>query len=121
MNLVSCNICGKVFTSDDLNRDICHKCINHLEDIYSEVHDYIKNHAGHFNVRQLTDYVEMTQEDFKTLEKMGYFERDMQVYGHGKLTARQKLARKIENELDKMSAKLKLTTYGGMIYKRKKL
>lgn len=71
-----------------------------------------------FDIEELSDAMDIPARDIQILIELGYLERDIQTYGKD-LSPRQKLALELGEEIDRMKARYELTTYGGIIYKRK--
>ncbi len=115
--LRECKSCGKVFNSR--GRKVCPDCMMRLEELYSYIHDYLRDHDDDYNVETLAEAMDINPVDVQLLVEMGYIERDLQTYSKKKQGMRQKLADELNHELDKMR-KENVTTYGGMIYSRDK-
>ncbi len=119
MSLIACKSCGKVFDSETSKRDFCIDCLRRLENIYSKIHEFIKNSSEkNFEIDYLSEAVDVDPKDIQKLIELGYIERDIQTYGRD-LSDRQKLALEFEQAIEKLNEKIRITTYGGKIYKRK--
>ena len=119
MSLTACKSCGKIFDSQISKRDFCIDCLRRLENLYNRIHKFIKNSKEkNFDIDYLSDELEIDAKDIQELIELGYIERDIQTYSRD-LSDRQKLALEFEQAVEKLNEKMRITTYGGKIYKRK--
>ncbi len=116
MAFKKCRLCGMLFTSGGRN-NVCPLCIRRLEELYGYVHEYMRDHEDEeFDIYKLAEETDSDLADIQALVDLGYIERDLGLYGTRE-TARSRLAKAINGEIDKMNRN-KLTTYGGEIYAR---
>ena len=121
-SLEICKLCGKVFNGQQVpgEKGVCLDCLSLLEAKYSQIHCYIRDNKeeARFDPAYLAKMTGVRVSDIKLLISMGYLERDMQTWSTTP-SERSILARKFEQEIDKMIEERRITTYGGKIYKRK--
>ena len=120
MELVRCRLCGNVYRSlSEADHRVCTPCRHRLEDLYGRVHEYLRdNEDEYFDIYKLAEAMDISTADIQALVDLGYLERDLQTYGRGRTTEREKLLNEFNNELSKM--KKTPASYGGTIYARDK-
>ncbi len=117
-------------------RNLCVDCFMRLEDMYTDfrIHDYIRDHGleENFDIEVLAHELNINPRNIELLYKMGFFDRDMQVYTRNE--HRRELAEELEQELDKIRRSMnpeqeqqksplsrkKFISYGKRIYSRKR-
>ena len=125
MPLLTCKMCGKVFTSP--GGRTCPACLKELDELYPKVREYLRdNPKTEFNVDTLSEAMGTDIRAVQALADMGYLDRDLGRRVDSGAESRQKLAKEFENSLKQMqqaSARESGTTYGeqryGDRYKRK--
>ena len=116
MDLLQCRLCRGLYTGGGRDH-VCPKCIRRLEELYSHVHEYMRDHEEEdFDIHKLSEQIEANPVDIQALVDLGYIERDIGLYGKRK-TKRSRLAEKFNDELVKMQGN-KPIFYGGKIYER---
>lgn len=104
MALITCKLCGKIFTA--VGARTCPDCLKRLDDLYPTVREYLRNNPkSSLNVESLATEIDVDVRDVQALVDMGYLDRDMD---RSSLTSgesdRQKLAREFEQSLNQMKA-----------------
>ena len=128
MGLGTCKLCRKIFTpeSGKVGSRICPDCRERLESLYTEVHDYLRDHPKiEFNVERVADDLGADIRDVQELVDLGYLDRDTPDEPRSYDPNRQKLVKAFEESIDKLKASaaaaaaFKPTTYGQEIYGEK--
>jgi len=121
MALFRCRLCGELKESGSMppRHKICKSCRHRLDDLYGRVHEYMRdNEDEKFDIYELGEAMDISTADIQALVDLGYIERDLQTYGQGRTTDRERLAAEFNEELKKI--KQTPTSYGGTIYSRDK-
>ena len=122
MPLISCKLCGKIFTSS--GGRTCPACHTRLDELYPRVREYLRdNPKVGFNVETIAEYIDADIRDVQSLVDMGYLDRDVNRQTDAATVQRQKLAKEFEDSLKQMkeaSQKTKTVTYGQQRYADKK-
>ena len=101
MALISCKLCGKIFTS--AGGRTCSACLSRLDELYPRVRDYLRdNPKMDFNVESLSDELGADIRDVQALVDMGYLARDIGRRADNEALNRQKLAKEFESSLQQM-------------------
>ena len=101
MPLLTCKLCGKVFSSS--GGRTCPECLKDLDELYPRVREYLRdNPKVEFNVNTLADTLNTDIRYVQALTDMGYLDRDLKRLGGGAADSRQKLAQEFENTLNQM-------------------
>lgn len=122
MPLLSCRLCGKVFTSS--GGRTCSACIARLDELYPRVREYLRDNPKiAFNVERVADALEVDIRDIQALADMGYLDRDIGMQDDSETLKRQKLAQEFESSLKQMkdtsrpsAAKSPSVSYGQQRY-----
>ena len=138
MGLFKCKLCGKVYATSYMSgkRNLCVDCFMRLEDMYTDfrIHDYIRDHGleENFDIEVLAHELNINPRNIELLYKLGFFDRDIQVYTRNE--HRKELAEELEQEMEKISRSMnpeqeqrksplsrkKFISYGKRIYGRKR-
>jgi hypothetical protein len=127
MALLTCRLCGKLFTS--AGDKTCPACIAHLDQLYPEVREFLRDRAKtDFNVEEVATEMNVDIRYIQALVDKGYLDRDAdrRTLDREDVT-RQKLARELENSLKQMkdsaarreAAKNSVVSYGQQRYGEK--
>ena len=101
MPLLSCRLCGKIFTSS--GGRTCPACHTRLDELYPRVREYLRdNPKVDFNVETLAEELDSDIRDVQALVDMGYLDRDVDRQSDADTLSRQKLAKEFENSLKQM-------------------
>jgi hypothetical protein len=103
MPLLSCRLCGKIFTS--AGGRTCPACLSRLDELYPKVREYLRdNPKATLNIETLSEETDADVRDVQALVDMGYLDRDTDIHKHvdNEITNRQKLAKEFENSLKQM-------------------
>ena len=101
MPLLSCRLCGKIFSSP--GGRTCSVCHSRLDELYPRVREYLRdNPKVAFNVDTVADAMEVDIRDVQGLVDLGYLARDMDKNDDPDNARRQKLAQEFENSLKQM-------------------
>ena len=109
--LFKCKYCGKVYgsNSQSLKKDLCRECYMKLEDLYSRsgIHDYIRDHGleKNFDIEKFAREIGMNPRNVKILYDLGFFDRDIQVYGNSYNSDKKKLVEQFKGEIEKLKHK----------------
>ncbi len=126
MPLLSCKLCGKIFTS--AGGRTCPACLQRLDELYPRVRDFLRDNPKlQFNVETLSAELEVEIRDIQALVDMGYLDRDLARSTNSQEASKQKLAQEFENSLKQMkdsaaqrdSAKSTAASYGQQRYGEK--
>lgn len=126
MPLLSCKLCGKIFTS--AGGRTCPSCLQRLDGLYPRVRDFLRDNPKlQFNVETLSAELEVEIRDIQALVDMGYLDRDLAGSTNSQEASKQKLAQEFENSLKQMkdsaaqrdSAKSAAASYGQQRYGEK--
>ncbi len=126
MPLLSCKLCGKIFTS--AGGRTCPACLQRLDGLYPRVRDFLRDNPKlQFNVETLSAELEVEIRDIQALVDMGYLDRDLASSTNSQEASKQKLAQEFENSLKQMkdsaaqrdSAKSAAASYGQQRYGEK--
>ena len=103
MPLLSCRLCGKIFTS--AGGRTCPACLARLDELYPKVREFLRdNPKAEFNVETLSDELDVDIRDVQALVDMGYLDRDLDRSARSEDANRQQLAKEFENSLKQMKA-----------------
>ena len=98
MPLITCRLCGKLFTSS--GGRTCPACHTRLDELYPRVREYLRdNPKVNFNVEMIADELDADIRDVQSLVDMGYLDRDIGRQTDPDTVKRQKLAQEFENSL----------------------
>ena len=101
MPLITCRLCGKIFTSS--GGRTCSACHLRLDELYPRVRQYLRdNPKVNFNVEMVADALDTDIRDIQSLVDMGYLERDIGTQTDPETARRQKLAQEFESSLKQM-------------------
>lgn len=101
MALLSCKLCGKIFTS--AGGRTCPACLERLDALYPRVRSFLRDNPKlEFNVETLAQTLEVDIRDVQALVDMGYLDRDLGGNAPRGDVEKQKLAREFENSLKQM-------------------
>jgi hypothetical protein len=101
MPLLSCKLCGKLFTS--AGGRTCSACLDRLDGLYPKLREFLRdNPKVGFNVETLAEALEMDIRDVQALVDMGYLDRNLDKSGQSADADRQKLAKEFEQSLKQM-------------------
>lgn len=101
MPLLSCRLCGKIFTS--AGGRTCPACLNRLDELYPRVREYLRdNPKAAFNVETLAEKMNADVRDIQALVDTGYVDRDTEKHADSETANRQKLAKEFEESLKQM-------------------
>ena len=101
MPLLSCRLCGKIFTS--AGGRTCPACLERLDEIYPKVRQFIRdNPKTELDVETLAEKTDTDIRDVQSLVDMGYLDRELDGRKSLEDTQRQKLAQEFENSLKEM-------------------
>ena len=101
MPLLTCKLCGKVFTSP--GGRTCPECLKDLDDLYPKVREYLRdNPKEEFNVETLSAAMDVDVRRVQALADMGYLDRDLNKRLDSNAENRQKLAKEFEDTLNQM-------------------
>ncbi len=101
MALLSCKLCGKIFTS--AGGRTCPACLERLDTLYPKVRSFLRDNPKlEFNVETLAEALNVEIRDVQALVSMGYLDRDLGGKTSGGEAEKQKLAREFENSLKQM-------------------
>ena len=126
MALLSCKLCGKIFTS--AGGRTCPACLERLDRLYPKVRMFLRDNPKiEFNVETLAEELDVDIRDIQALVDMGYLDRDLGGSARSEESDRQKLAKAFENSLKQMkdstakqeSAKHTPVSYGQQRYGEK--
>ena len=121
-SLLLCNLCGKAYNPNTVlnKRGICGECLKRLDDMYSGIHKYItaQGEIDDLTLSDIARELEIDPDDVRLLYDLGYFDRDLQTYSRTP-SKRYELAKEFEHEIEVLKEHAKITTYGGLIYRRK--
>ena len=113
--LKSCRLCGKVFAVNSTN--YCHDCRKKLGELYSSVHEYMRDHdEEEFDIQKLAEGMDVDPAYIKALVDLGYINRVDE--DEKRRAQRRKIAAALSKELN--IQKDKIVSYGGGIYSRRK-
>ena len=101
MPLLSCRLCGKLFTSaGGRTRSVC---VERLDMLYPRVRTFLRDHPDiEFNVDTLADEMEVDIRDIQTLVDLGYLDRDLGRNMQKEDTGKQRLIKELEDSLKQM-------------------
>jgi len=101
MPLLSCRLCGKVFTSP--GGRTCPACIERLDELYPKVRAYLRdNPKKAFNVEKVAEALEVDIREIQGLADLGYLDRDIGPQDDPDTLKRQKLAQEFESSIKQM-------------------
>ncbi|MCL2010945.1 MAG: hypothetical protein FWG71_10450 [Synergistaceae bacterium] len=101
MPLLSCRLCGKIFTSS--GGRTCSACHARLDKLYPRVREYLRdNPSVGFNVEMVSEALEVDIRDVQGLVDLGYLSRDIGRQTDVDTLRRQKLAQEFESSLKQM-------------------
>ncbi|GHS87332.1 hypothetical protein AGMMS49957_07000 [Synergistales bacterium] len=102
MPLVSCRLCGKLFTSG--GPTVCASCLAKLDDLYPKVREFLRdNPKTEFNVETVADVMEEDIRFVQALVDMKYLDRDMETRVESPTNkARERLASELQKSLRDM-------------------
>jgi hypothetical protein len=102
MALLTCKLCGKLFTST--GDKTCSACVARLDELYPDVREFLRDHPKtEFNVENVADEMDVDIRYIQALVDRGYLERDSDKSAPNKEDLdRQKLAKELENSLKQM-------------------
>ncbi|MDR1873570.1 MAG: hypothetical protein LBQ90_00945 [Synergistaceae bacterium] len=101
MPLLTCKLCGKVFTS--AGGRTCPACLDRLDALYPTLREFLRdNPKVGFNVESLSDTLGIDIRDVQALVDMGYLDRDLGKSVQNLDLDRQKLAKEFEDSLKQM-------------------
>ncbi len=124
MALITCKLCGKVFTATGGRN--CPECLRKLDDIYPIVREFIRNNPKtSMNVDDLSKELDIDIKDLQAMVDMGYLDRDVDRKALAEESGRQKLALEFEKSLNAMKAAQSNkpkgpVTYGQELYNKKR-
>ena len=141
MGLFRCKYCDRVYSTESQSskRNLCQNCYMKLEDLYSRsgIHDYIRDHGleKNFDIEKFAREIGMNPRNVKILYDLGFFDRDIQVYGNSYNSDKKKLVEQFKGEIEKLKhkdepeknefhdsrqrTKSKFVSYGGRLYNRR--
>jgi hypothetical protein len=103
MPLLTCKLCGKLFTS--AGGRTCPACLDRLDELYPKLREFLRDNPKiAFNVESLSETLGMDIRDIQALVDMGYLDRDLEKSVQTSDVDKQKLAREFENSLKEMKA-----------------
>ena len=119
MPLITCRLCGKLFTSS--GGRTCPACHTRLDELYPRVREYLRDNPKiAFNVETVAEELEVNILDVQGLVDLGYLDRDVDRQTSADTIRRQKLAMEFENSLKQMkessTQSTKTVTYGQQRY-----
>ena len=101
MPLLSCRLCGKLFTS--AGGRTCSVCVERLDMLYPRVRTFLRDHPDiEFNVDTLADDMEVDIRDIQTLVDLGYLDRDLGRNMQKEDNSKQRLIKELEDSLKQM-------------------
>ena len=101
MPLLSCRLCGKVFSS--AGGRTCTMCLAQLDNLYPRVREYLRDNPKiGFNIETLSEEMNEDVRYIQALVDMGYLDRDAGKYVSEEALNRQKLAKELEGSLKQM-------------------
>ena len=130
MALGTCKLCRKIFTPElgKVGSKICPDCRDRLEKLYTEVHDYLRDHSkDEFNVEMVANELHADIRDVQELVDLGYLDRDADGDASAYDPKRDRLVKAFEASIDKLKASaaaaaaFKPVSYGQEVYGDNKL
>ena len=126
MPLISCRLCGKLFSSS--GGRTCPACHSILDELYPRVREYLRDHPKTaFNVEMVAGEMDADIRYIQGLVDLGYLDRDIEKQTDPDTLLRQKLAKEFESSLKQMketstqqSAAKSASSYGQQRYGDKK-
>ncbi|MDR2179272.1 MAG: hypothetical protein LBP21_03090 [Synergistaceae bacterium] len=101
MPLLTCRLCGKIFTS--AGGRTCPGCLDRLDELYPKVREYLRdNPKAALNIETLAEAMGADVRDVQALVDMGYLDRDTSRQVDSEAANRQKLAQEFEKSLKQM-------------------
>lgn len=123
MALQKCRLCDRLYAAGSPTEyRVCGNCRRKLEDLYGHVHEYMRdNKDEEFDIYKLSEAMEISTAEVQALVDLGYLDRDLQTYARSEKEKREKLVEGLNGELKKFETKkAPVTTYGGIVYSRRK-
>ena len=72
-----CNICSQAVVCEEHKKPICEECSGKLSDLYSEMRNYMRDHADQrFTVADLAEIFSVDEKQVRYLLETGYFSVD---------------------------------------------
>jgi hypothetical protein len=76
VHLITCKLCGKVFTSN--SGKVCPQCLEELDDLYPRVREFLRDHASQeYNAEELAEEVGVDIRYIQALIDLKYIERNV--------------------------------------------
>ncbi|MDR1732520.1 MAG: hypothetical protein LBR61_10565 [Synergistaceae bacterium] len=98
MPLLTCKLCGKLFTS--AGGRTCPACLDRLDELYPRLREFLRdNPKVGFNVETLSSTLGADIRDVQALVDMGYLDRNLDKDAHSAEKEREKLAKEFEQSL----------------------
>ena len=121
MPLLTCRLCGKIFSSP--GGRTCSACVTRLDKLYPLVREYLRDNPKiAFNVETVAEAMDVPVRDVQGLVDLGYLDRDVGKQTDADTLRRQKLAQEFESSLKQMKSAsgqrddLKTASYGQQRY-----
>lgn len=115
MNLVTCKLCGRLFSA---NRGrICTTCLDEIDGLYPKVREFLRDHSKeNFNVEQIADGMDLDIRFVQALVELGYLDRGIGADPEAEEEKRRKetLARQLQASLENSASAKASETMGKM-------
>lgn len=120
MDITGCRLCGRIVSAE--GNKICRNCMHRLEDVYSRVHNYMRDNSDEkFDIERLSEDLDVNPADIQMLIELGYIDREIAENSRTE-RARRKLAGMLSGyssgDEDENTKRRKIMTYGGEKYAR---
>ncbi|MDD2206582.1 MAG: hypothetical protein WCQ97_03340 [Aminobacterium sp.] len=101
MNLVTCKLCGKVFSSS--RGKICPECLDEVDNLYRRVREFLRDNASrNYDVESLSEATGIDIRYIQALIDLKYIDRDVQSnFKDEEQEKKDRLLKEFQKNLDK--------------------
>ena len=76
MNLITCKLCGRLFSS--ARGKICIACLEEVDNMYPKVREYLRDHSQEsFNLERISEDMDFDIRYVQALVELGYLDRNL--------------------------------------------